>query len=53
MANSYYNHSTYPTPNSPGSSAQMRAELPLVASGFDKLPVLAGAEVVRRLALDA
>lgn len=48
MANSYYNHSTYPTPNSPGSSAQMRAELQLVASGFDKLPVLAGAGVANR-----
>lgn len=42
MSNSYYNHSTYPTPNSPGSSAQLRAELELVTDGFDKLPTLAG-----------
>jgi hypothetical protein len=42
MPNSYYNHSTYPTPNSPGSSAQLRAELQLITDGFDKLPTLSG-----------
>jgi hypothetical protein len=42
MANNYYTHSTYPTPNSPGSSAQLRAELELVTDGFDKLPTLTG-----------
>ena len=42
MSNSYYNHSTYPTPNSPGSSAQLRAELELITDGFDLLPTLAG-----------
>ena len=42
MPNSYYNHATYPTPNSPGSSAQLRAELQLVTTGFDKLPTLSG-----------
>jgi len=41
MSNSYYTHTTYPTPNSPGSSAQMRAQLELVTVGFDLLPTLA------------
>ncbi len=40
MANNYYTHGTYPTPNSPGSSALLRAELDLVSAGFDKLPSL-------------
>lgn len=40
MANNYYNHGTYPTPNSPGSSALLRAELDLISAGFDKLPSL-------------
>ena len=43
MSNSFYNHSVYPTPNSPGSSAQMRAELQLISNAFDKMPGLAGA----------
>lgn len=42
MPNSYYNHSTYPAPNAPGSSAALRAELDLVTAGFNKLPTLAG-----------
>jgi hypothetical protein len=42
MSNNYYTHTTYPTPNSPGSSAQLRAELELVTDGFDKLPTLTG-----------
>lgn len=42
MPNSYYNHSTYPTPNAPGSSAALRAELDLVTAGFSLLPTLAG-----------
>ena len=41
MSNPYYTHTTYPTPNSPGSSAQMRAELENVTLGFDLLPTLA------------
>lgn len=40
MANNYYTHGTYPTPNSPGSSALLRAELDLISAGFDKLPSL-------------
>ena len=40
MANNYYTHGTFPTPNSPGSSALMRAELGLISAGFDKLPSL-------------
>jgi hypothetical protein len=42
MANSFYNHSIFPTPNAPGSSAQMRNELDLVTAAFNKLPTLAG-----------
>lgn len=42
MSNSYYNHGTYPTPNAPGSSAQLRAELELITGGFNKLPALSG-----------
>lgn len=42
MSNSFYNHSTYPTPNAPGSSANMRAELDLITAGFNKLPTLSG-----------
>jgi len=41
MSNSYYNHATYPTPNSPGSSAQLRAELESITAGFALLPTLA------------
>ena len=41
MSNSYYNHSTYPTPNSPGSSATLRLELESITTGFDLLPTLA------------
>ena len=41
MSNSYYNHTTYPTPNSPGSSAQLRAELENITAGFALLPTLA------------
>ena len=40
MSNSYYNHTVYPTPNSPGSSASMRAELQAISAGFDLLPTL-------------
>ena len=42
MSNPYYTHTTYPTPNSPGSSATMRNELENVTLGFDLLPTLAG-----------
>lgn len=42
MSNPYYNHATYPTPNSPGSSAALRAELSFISDGFDLLPTLAG-----------
>ena len=41
MSNPYYTHTTYPTPNSPGSSATMRNELENVTLGFDLLPTLA------------
>lgn len=42
MSNSYYNHGSYPTPNAPGSSAALRAELSAISDGFDKLPTLGG-----------
>lgn len=42
MANSYYNHTTYPSPNAPGSSAALRLELAAIDDGFDKLPTLSG-----------
>lgn len=40
QANDFYNHGSYPTPGSPATSAGLRAELDLIASGFDKLPAL-------------
>lgn len=39
-ANDFYNHGSYPTPGSPATSAGLRAELDLIATGFDKLPAL-------------
>lgn len=42
MTNSYYNHGSYPSPNAPGSSAALRAELGAISDGFDKLPALGG-----------
>ena len=42
MPNDYYNHGVYPTPNSPGSSAQLRSELDSITTGFSKLPTLTG-----------
>lgn len=42
MANDFYNHGTYPTPNSAGSSASMRNELDAISAGFNKLPTLTG-----------
>jgi hypothetical protein len=42
MSNNFYNHSTFPAPNGPGSSAALRSELDLIAAGFDKLPTLSG-----------
>lgn len=38
----YYDHTTYPSQGSAGSSAAMRAELDLIEAGFGKLPNLAG-----------
>lgn len=52
MSNSYYNHTTYPTPNSPGSSAQLRAELELITTGFNKLPTLSLANANKLVAVD-
>jgi hypothetical protein len=42
MANSYYNHGSFPATGSAATSASMRAELQLVGAGFDKLPALPG-----------
>jgi len=38
----YYDHTTYPSQGSAGSSAAMRAELDLIEAGFGKLPTLTG-----------
>lgn len=40
--NPYYDHGSFPTQGSLGSSAAMRAELDLIEAGFAKLPILAG-----------
>lgn len=40
--NPYYDHGSFPTQGSLGSSAAMRAELDLIEAGFAKLPTLAG-----------
>ena len=42
MSNEYYDHTTFPTPGSPGSSAALRAELDLIEVGFSKMPILTG-----------
>lgn len=38
----YYDHTTYPSTGSPGSSSAMRAELELIEAGFGRLPALSG-----------
>lgn len=40
--NPYYDHGSFPSPGTLGSSAAMRAELDLIEAGFAKLPTLAG-----------
>jgi len=50
MANDYYNHGSFPTTSSLGSSALMRAELDSIAAGFDKLP---SATALQQLPVDA
>lgn len=42
MSNEYYDHLTFPSAGSVGSSASMRAELDSIEAGFDKLPTLSG-----------
>jgi hypothetical protein len=42
MSNDFYNHGSFPTTGSAATSASMRAELDLIAAGFDKLPTLTG-----------
>lgn len=41
-ATEYYNHTTFPTAGSSGSSSSMRAELEAIETGFGKLPDIAG-----------
>ena len=41
-ANDYYTHGSFPSPNSPATSAAMRAEFDLISAGFDKLPSITG-----------
>ena len=38
MTNPYYNHGSFPAPNSAGASASMRSELDAITAGFNKLP---------------
>lgn len=38
MANTYYDHGTFPASNTRATSATMRQELDAVEAGFDKLP---------------
>lgn len=40
--NPYYDHGSYPSGGSLGSSAAMRAELDLIEAGFAKLPTISG-----------
>lgn len=40
--NPYYDHGTFPSGGSLGSSAAMRAELDLIEAGFAKLPTISG-----------
>jgi hypothetical protein len=40
MANSYYDHTTFPVPNAAGTSKSMRDELDSIEQGFDKFPAL-------------
>jgi hypothetical protein len=40
MANGFYNHGNLPGDNTPGSSAEIRAEFDAVEAGFGKLPAL-------------
>jgi hypothetical protein len=42
MSNSFYNHGAFPSTGSAATSASMRAELDLVAAGFDLMPTLSG-----------
>ena len=42
MSNEYFQPGSVPAPNAPGSSAVMRNEFTSIATGFDKLPPLAG-----------
>lgn len=42
MSNPYFNVSGAPASGSPGASAVMRSEFTAIATGFDKLPTLAG-----------
>lgn len=42
MSNEYFVPGTVPAPNSPGASGVIRGEFQNIATGFDKLPVLAG-----------
>lgn len=38
----YYDHTTFPSYRSSGSSASLRAEFDKIEAGFDKLPIMAG-----------
>lgn len=49
MPNEFYNHGSIPAENSPGSSAEIRAEFDSVQAGFAKMPAMAinGGKIVK------
>ena len=53
MSNSFYNKTNAPSPNSPGSSAQIRNEFDLVYQAFNKMPVLSLANANKLVAINS
>ncbi len=49
----YYDHTTYPSQGSAGSSSAMRAELDLIEAGFGKLPALSVGNASKIVAVDS
>ena len=53
MSNSFYNKTNAPSPNSPGSSAQIRNEFDLIYIAFNKMPVLSLANANKLIAVNS
>ena len=51
MSNSFYNKTNAPSPNAPGSSAQIRNEFDLIYQAFNKMPVLSLANANKLVAI--